>query len=187
MTPAFGLALLAATSTAAEAALVARVLAGAGPLPPLAAVQEAAVAALALTPFDEVEGWARRARLGALLPRLDVRVGTDVALDVRSTPSGSGWTTSGLGRGLDLAASWSLSELAFSDRELRAHRERVARAAIERLARERATRLYFRRLEILLEAAREPTVELLVEGAQLDGLLRAVTAGRLERPAEVKR
>ena len=61
-----------------------------------------------------------------------------------------------------------------------AHSEaRLARAAAVRLARERVTQLYFQRVEVLVRMRLEPNLELVLEAARLDGLLDALTGGRL--------
>jgi hypothetical protein len=69
---------------------------------------------------------------------------------------------------------------------LKASRERLARSAAIRLARERATRIYFQRVANLLEVRARPNAAALLEAARLDGLLQAVTGGRLVGPREKK-
>lgn len=178
--------LLAATSTSALEQELALIIEGRGGLPSLAEVQTAAVEALALTDGPEVEGWSSRARLRGLAPTLEARLGTTTDLDVRGEVDGEGWTRVGRGLGLDVSTRFNLGDLVFSDQELRASRERLARSAAIRLARERATRIYFQRVANLLELRARPTAEALFEAARLDGLLRAVTGGRLHHPREKK-
>ena len=173
-----GLALVASPS--AEEAILAEVIAGRDVLPSLAAVQEAAVAALELPSTAEIEGWATRARLRGLVPRFDTRFGTDSALDVRDALGGTSWVRTGRGLGLDVWARWAFGDLVFADQELRAIRERLDRSAAVRLQRERATKIYFERVAVLFEQRRAPSLEVALEAARLDGLLRAVTGGLLE-------
>jgi hypothetical protein len=179
--------LLTTSATVSDEVFLEETIDGRGALPSLAEVQAAAAEALHLTSADEVETWARRARQRAWLPRFEARFGSDADVAVRASEEGSDWARSGRGLGLDLGASWSLGDLVFSDQELRASRERLARSAAERLARERVTEVYFKRLAVLLEARREPSIELALEGARLDGLLRALTGGRLAADTRRKR
>lgn len=180
--------LFAATSSAAEQRLIDELVAGKGPLPSLAEVQRAAVDALALTPDSDASGWPSRARWRGLVPRVDLSAGTDDGLDVRSSASTptDPVTTQGHKLGLDLKARWELGELVFSDMELRANREALARAAAAQLAREHVTKLYFERLEIWLKQRTDGTPALALAAARLDGLIRAATAGRLDRPRKEK-
>jgi hypothetical protein len=178
--------LAAATSTNTLEQELALIVAGRGGLPSLAQVQEAAVAALALTDAEEVEAWSSRARLRGLAPTVDARFGTTTDLDVRGEVDGEGWTRVGRGLGLDVSTRFNLGDLVFSDQELRASRERLARSAAIRLARERATRIYFQRVANLLEVRARPNAAALLEAARLDGLLQAVTGGRLVGPREKK-
>jgi multidrug efflux pump subunit AcrA (membrane-fusion protein) len=112
--------LAAATSTNTLEQELALIVAGRGGLPSLAQVQEAAVAALALTDAEEVEAWSSRARLRGLAPTVDARFGTTTDLDVRGEVDGEGWTRVGRGLGLDVSTRFNLGDLVFSDQELRA-------------------------------------------------------------------
>lgn len=179
--------LTAATSTSTLEQELMLIVQGRGELPALVEVQEAAVQALELTEGEEVEAWSSRARLRGLAPTLDARFGTTTDLDVRGEVDGAGWTRVGRGLGLDVSTRFNLGDLIFSDQELRASRERLARSAAIRLARERATRIYFQRVANLLELRARPNAEALFDAARLDGLLRAVTGGRLFGSGEKKR
>jgi hypothetical protein len=175
--------LLIGTTTAA----IGEIVAGRDHLPSLSAVQEAAVRALELTPPDAVEGWDARARWRGLVPRLEARFGTTADQSVRDGAIGNAWQTSeGQNLGVDIAAKWNLGELVFNDLELRANRERIARAARIALVRERATAIYFDRVRVLLDQRMEPTDELALEAARLDGMLRAITGGLLDRTANAR-
>lgn len=178
-----GLLVLAAappqeTSTTTWARWIDEAVAGRDVLPSLASVQADAEAALRLPDEEEVAGWAGRARWGALLPRLDVRFGSQRDLLVRDTFDGVDWARSGQGFGVDVSARWGLGALAFSGKEPTLHRERLRRAAARRLARARVTDLYFERIGVLLALRRDPTPELVLEAAELDGQLAALTGGR---------
>lgn len=178
MTPV--LLLLAATSTTALDRMIQQALAGEAGLPSLVAVQDAAVQALELTPSDEAESWARRSRWRGLVPRLDARFGTDTDHNFKDSGH-STWSTSEKQKlGVDVGARFELGELVFNDMELRANRERIARAARIALVRDRATKIYFERLKVWLLLKEEPTAELMVRAAELDGMLRAITGGLLD-------
>lgn len=182
------LALLAAatvTSTTVEV-WIEDAIAGRADLPSLSAVQAAAEDALVLGSDDEVAGWSSRLRWRGAVPKVDVRFGTDTDLSVRDALAGSAssWTNTGQGLGLDVVVKFGLGDLVFADLELRANRERVARAAAIRLARERVTELYFRRLDAWIAYRLDPSHELALEAARLDGLMRALTGGRLDSSSE---
>lgn len=170
-------AALLLTVTATSSGWVQEIVEGQGPLPPLEQVQRMAVQAL----DAGGAGWARRARLRGLVPRLDVAVGTDADLDVRDsvTTSRSRTTTEGRAFGFEISARWDFGDLVFSDLELRANREALARSAARRLVRDRVTQLYFQRLELLLEPA---SIARDVKAARLDGLIRAYTSDGSEEP-----
>jgi hypothetical protein len=158
------------------------IVAGRDRLPSLRAVQEASVRALELTPSEDVEGWDARARWRGLVPRLEARFGTTADQSIRDGATGTSWQTSeGQNLGVDVAAKWNLGELVFNDLELRANRERIARAARVALMRERATAIYFERVRVLIAAQSAPTEELAIEAARLDGMLRAITGGALDQ------
>lgn len=179
MTPAL-LIILAGTSTATVDRLIQRAVAGEEGFPSLAEAQEAAVRALELTPSDEVEDWAFRSRWRGLVPRLDARLGTDTDHSFKDGGT-SVWTTSEAQKlGVDVGARFELGELVFNDMELRANRERIARAARIALVRDRVTKVYFERLRVWLLLREEPTVDLVVRAAELDGMLRAITGGLLD-------
>ena len=173
------LLLIASTQQQLQAELD-RIIAGQDVLPSLAAVQAAAEEALCVASEEEASSWASRARWQGVLPQLQARFGTDRDLDVRDDGSSALRLTEAQGLGLQLSARFDLANLIFSDRELRASRERLARAAAVRLARERATKIYFDRVKVLLQLRAQPTPALLLEAARLDGLLRALTGGLLE-------
>ncbi len=180
--------LLLATATTTVDRWVDDVVAGKGGLPSLRAVQEAAVSALELTPSDDAAGWDSRARWRGLVPRLEARFGTAADQSIRDGVTGTAWATSqGQNLGLDVAAKWELGELVFNDLELRANRERIARAARVALARERATTIYFERVRNLIALRTRPTEALVIEAARLDGMLAAVTGGLLRSGEEKRR
>ena len=157
-------------------------------LPSLAAVQEAAAAAIGAPGPDEVAGWGRRARLRGLVPRFDVVVGTDNDLDVRDSFSDlrSRTTTEGRAFELRFSARWALGDVVFNDAELRANREAVAQWAARRLVLERVTRIYFERVQVLLRSRDQPSPELALRAARLDGLLRALTGGHALVPSQTR-
>lgn len=176
-----GLLLLATATTAVERSIEDIVM-GRDRLPSLQRVQEAAVAALELTPGEDVAAWESRARWRGLLPRLEARFGTGADQSIRDGVTGTTWSTSEKQNlGVDVAAKWNLGELVFNDLELRANRERIARAARIALVRERVTAIYFDRVRVLIAIRTEPTEELVLQAAELDGLLRALTGGLLEK------
>lgn len=172
-------ALPAETATTTLQRWVDDAVAGRTELPALAEVQAAAEASLRLGDDDTVASWDANANLRALLPRLDVRFGTQRDVLVRDTLEGLDWARTGQGLGVDVAARWALGDLLLSDAELGIHKARLARAAAVRLARERVTQLYFQRVEVLVRMRLEPNLELVLEAARLDGLLDALTGGRL--------
>jgi hypothetical protein len=173
--------LLLATTTTAVERWIDDVVAGRDRLPSLHAVQDAATRALELTPSDSAAGWDARARWRGLVPRVEARFGTAADQSIRDGVTGTTWSISeGQNLGVDVAAKWDLGELVFNDLELRASRERIARAARIALVRERATSIYFERIRVLMSLKTEPTEELLLQAAQLDAMLRAITGGLLE-------
>lgn len=179
MTPWAVLVVLAApASTGDLPAWVDAVIEGRDVLPSLASVQADAEAAMRLPATEEVDSWVSRARWGALLPRLDVRFGSQRDLLVRDTLDGVDWARSGQGFGIDVAARWGLGGLAFGTQEPVLHRERLRRAASVRLVRAEATELYFERLQVLLQLRDGPRPELVLRAAALDGQLSAITGGR---------
>lgn len=157
--------------------VVARIVAGEGPLLALSETQRAAVEALFLEPEARARGWSPRARTRGWLPRVDMRVGTDTDLDIRDVGGVDERWTEGRGFGADLGLRWSLGDVVFADVELRVNRERLARASARRLALERVTKLYFQRLEVELALRGAPAPKLVLEAARLDGLLDALTDG----------
>jgi hypothetical protein len=178
------LALAARSATVADAAVIDALVAGCGELPSLEAVQNAAVETLAISDEETARGWAARARWRGLAPQVDVAVGSDADVDVRDSWEGALQRTTSSGRklGIEVGARWALGELIFSDAELRANREMLARSATVQLARERATKLFFERIEVYLLSRERPSRELSLALARLDGLLRAITGGRLLIP-----
>lgn len=182
MIVAFAGLLVADPSSAAVEQWIRNAVAGRDALPALATVQAAAVAALGLTDDAAASSWALRARWRALLPRLDVRFGTSQSVDVRDGADvADDWTKDGRGLGADVGARWAIGDLVFSDLEMRINRERIARAAAVRLARERVTQVWFQRLEVLIRQRTSQDADLALEAARLDGLLDALTAGRLRK------
>jgi hypothetical protein len=183
MAPVIVLAVLASTSTLSAERFIANAIAGRGALPSLEDVQRAAIDALGVVDDADARAWPSRARWRGLVPRFDAEVGSNEGLDVRDTAYGASGaiTTAGYKLLVDLRARWELGELVFNDMELRANRETLARAAAIHLALERVTKLYFERLEILLKQRDDTSPALALSAARLDGLIRAATAGRLDR------
>ncbi|MEQ8275730.1 MAG: hypothetical protein RMA76_34315 [Deltaproteobacteria bacterium] len=169
------------TSTTVES-WIEDAVAGNTALPSLAAVQSAAEDTLVLGDDAEIEEWTSRLRWRGAVPKVDIRFGTDTDLSVRDALAGSAssWTNTGRGLGLDVVVKFGLGDLVFADLELRANRERIARSAAIRLVRERITELYFRRLDVWIAYRLEPSHELRLDAARLDGLIRALTGGRLD-------
>ncbi|MCC7381796.1 MAG: hypothetical protein IT384_08200 [Deltaproteobacteria bacterium] len=173
-----------ATASISEA-WVENVIRGEDVLPSLADAQRCAEESLGVPAVDDARGWAGRARWRGVVPSLDVSVGTDSDLDVRDSFSQqvARVTTAGQAFGFRIGARWELGEVIFHDAELRANREALARAAAVALVRERVTELYFERLEVLAAQRVRGELGLELKAARLDGLLRALTDGRLVWPA----
>ncbi|MBI4818237.1 MAG: hypothetical protein HY791_18380 [Deltaproteobacteria bacterium] len=198
----FPLLLIGFSDPAETEGFVRRVVAGHDVLPSLLAVQEAAENRLGVEDEDDARSAGSRARTRGWIPRVDVAVGTDAGLDIRDSLTGATnriATTDKRGFGVEVGLRFELGELLFSDSELRASRTSLARAASVRLVRERATELYFKRVEVLLEQKRlkercargdstdEPRLlELAIEAARLDGRLRALTGPIRPRPQQTK-
>lgn len=168
---------------------VERVVRGEDALPSLADAQRLAEESLGVPAAEDARGWAGRARWSGVVPALDVSVGTDSDLDVRDSFSQqvARVTTAGRAFGFRVGARWDLGEVIFHDAELRANREALARAAAAALVRERVTELYFERLEVLAAQRVRNELALDLKAARLDGLLRAMTDGRLVWPASAVR
>jgi hypothetical protein len=171
------------TSSVSVERFLDQTIAGRGALPSLADVQRAAVETLGVTSDSDARSWASRARWKGVVPRVDALVGNTDTIGIRDSWSRvvAHATTEGQRLGVDVRARWELGELVFNDLELRANRETLSRAAAIQLARDRATRIYFDRVEVLLQQRQEPTPALALTAARLDGLLRAVTGGKLDR------
>lgn len=178
-----GALLWTVTSTQAFASLLEDIVEGRDELPSLSDVQKAAVETLAIPSTEERASWAVRARLRGLVPEVETGLGSDADRDIRDSISGTPSRTTIEGRafGAHLRARWGLGDLVFNDAELRASRESLALSAAIHLARDRATKIYFDRVEVLIQHRREPSLELAMRAARLDGMLHAVTGGRLER------
>ncbi len=162
--------------------LIAAIVAGRGRLPPLALVQDGAERALRLEPEGRAEDWSDRARDRGWVPQVDLRVGTDSALDVREPGRLSEVYQDRRRFDARVGLRWGLGDVVFSDVELRVNRERLARSAAVRLARERATKIYFERLKVeLLLLGEDPDPSLHLEAARLDGLLLALTGDHSDR------
>jgi hypothetical protein len=177
------LVLTTGTSTIPDHRFIEQVITGRGELPSLRDVQSAAVEALGVVSDENAASWPSRARWRGLVPRVEAQAGSYDGLDIRDALYGAtAYTTTDLHKlMLDLRARWELGELVFNDMELRANRETLARSAAIHLARERATKIYFERLEVLLKQRHEESASLALAAARLDGLLRAVTGGLLDR------
>lgn len=183
---AFVLALASSTLTATAAMdrELDRLIEGRGELPSLREVQAAAQAELGLSEDEDAASWGRRARLRGVVPRVDAAFGSDADLDIRaSATSPAQTTTEGRQLGFDVAVRFELGNLLFSELELRANREAIARAAAIQLARDRATELYFERLSVELELREAPSAALLLSARRLDGLIDVMTGGRVSRRA----
>jgi hypothetical protein len=156
-----------------------RIVRGRAGIPPLQETQERAVLAMGVDEDGLDPGWAGRSRLRGLLPRVEARMGSNQDQDVRieDLDISSRRTNEGQALALDLGVRFELGDLIFSDQELRANRELLARGAAVRVAKERVTKFYFARLRVLLLLRAGPTQALLLEAARLDGLLNALTGG----------
>lgn len=180
---AFLIAATPVSSSSVAEQLIDALVAGQAELPSLREVQEGAVEALGLASLEEAESWPSRARWRGVVPRVAASVGSDTDLDIRGSWTSPDHLTTTRGRqlGFDVAVRFELGELVFSDQELRASREAIARAAAVQLARDRATQIYFERLELALSMRDAPSPSLVLAVARLDGMLDAITGGRLSR------
>lgn len=151
-----------------------RMIQGTPTWPSLARTRTAAIQTLALPPSSEVDSWAQRARDRSWLPRVDVRLGTRGDQDVRSLGTASESWTEGRDFGVDVSLRWGLAGLVFSEVEVRAHRERRARAVLLRRVVEEVTKVYLRRVEVELAPSTPDRVR---EGVRLDVVLDALTGG----------
>ncbi|MEZ4426226.1 MAG: hypothetical protein R3A51_00890 [Nannocystaceae bacterium] len=159
--------------------------------PTIAEVQDAALARL--VPFSRRQSrrWIRRSRAAAVLPSLRAEFDVDSdqgwKLDQEAGAADELSQDLGAGRSLRLQATWELDRLIFNADELRA-----ARAAVD-LERERervlleVTRLYFERLQLLLETEAAPasdpaSLARALRLAEVEALLTAMTG--LEFPRE---
>lgn len=153
--------------------------------PPIEEVQAAAARRAAAT-AEEAESWRRRARLAPWLPRLiasakrDDRTQRVVGLTATSEVD---YLRLSPGQEVGVRLEWSLDRLVFAEAELRGT-EAAAQAARRRLdAAERATKLYFRRRELLVglwlsppaDAQQRALSEIALE--QVTAELDAVTGG----------
>jgi hypothetical protein len=158
--------------------------------PPVEEVQRAAALRAAAPPADAAS-WRGRARWAAWLPRLTTwyRHGESAARTLGLTSSAAvDYVRLAPTDEVGVRATWDLQAIAFSEGELRAA-EAAARAARQRAeAAERATRLYFRRRELVaalwLSPPAEPSAraaaELAVDEvtAELDFLTGGLFGGR---------
>lgn len=158
--------------------------------PPVEEVQRAAALRAAAPPSDAAS-WRSRARWAAWLPRLTTwyRHGESSARTLGLTSSSAvDYVRLAPTDEVGLRATWDLQAVAFSEGELRAA-EASARAARQRAeAAERATRLYFRRRELVAalwlsppaEPAARAAAELAVDQvtAELDFLTGGLFGGR---------
>ncbi|MBK8013243.1 MAG: hypothetical protein IPK13_18045 [Deltaproteobacteria bacterium] len=158
-------------------------VAGRGAVLSLAEVQERSLDFIPVATAEEATHWASRARLAGLLPHLEARFGSDVALDFRDVRDDSVRFTRTQGRtlGFDVRVRFDLDGLVFHDAELRASRERLVWADEVRSVRERATRLYFDLLEALVERHRAPSREAHQTVARTAGILRALIGASVFR------
>jgi hypothetical protein len=174
----------AQTSTGTEV-LIARLVRGQEDLPALTDVQTWATNALGLPSRDDATGWATRARLRGLVPRVAGRIGSDANVYVRdSLGDWAPTTTDRRALAMRIEARFDLGDLVFADLELRANREAIARAAAERLVLEEVTRLYFERVELYLASLCHPTAQASLRAAEVDGLLTGYTGGRFRARAD---
>jgi hypothetical protein len=167
--------------------LLARLAAGD---PPVDEVQRAAAQRAAPSP-EEAAGWKGRARWAAWLPRLSTWYRHD-----ENSSRTLGLTSSSAVDYVRLAPadevgvrlSWNLAEVVHSDAEVRTAEAAARAARLRAEAAERATRLYFRRRELLaalwLDPPAEPraraAAELAVDEAtaELDFLTGGLFGGR---------
>ncbi|MFO0726930.1 MAG: hypothetical protein U1E65_24315 [Myxococcota bacterium] len=152
------------------------IILGEGEMLSLARVQEAAAAHASLYTDEEARAWPLRSRLRGLLPNLEASVGTDADVALRDG-STSFITSEGRGFLARVSGRWSLGELLFSDAEMRAHRESAHRRAAIDVAVDRATELYFDRLEVLILGCSLEAPSLALRARRLDGAIAALTGG----------
>jgi hypothetical protein len=120
--------------------------------PPIAAVQ-AAAARVAGRAVPEAEGFARRARLAALLPRLTAEYRRDERSQRIVGLQGSGevdYLRLAPGRAIALRATWDLGELVAARGEISGANAAAERARRQAEAVKRATVLYYERREARL-------------------------------------
>ena len=166
-------------STGGLTSWVEREVAGQGRLPALADVLGEAETELDLAWPDRIEGWRRAARWRAWIPAIDARLGTDRTLDVRDATTTQSVRT-GEGFGVQVRVRWALADAVFNDSVLRVEKMLRDRASDRWRARDRLVKLYFERLELELRFQGDVSPTLLLRIAQIDGLLRAATGGRVK-------
>lgn len=145
--------------------------------PRVEAVQRAAEARAAPS-RAETSGWARRARLAALMPRVSSSVRHDVrSYHVFGYTSGEevDYVRSTPGDAVALSLDFDLSGLVFNGRELEAAAAAERAEAARRAAAERATKLYFERLRLRVALVAGPPADASAR-LQLAMALEAVTA-----------
>lgn len=166
--------------------------------PPVDEVQRAAALRAAPSPGDAAS-WASRARWASWLPRLTTSFRHDErsqhTLGLTSTAEVD-YVRLAPGNEVRLQLSWNLSDVAFSDAEVRTAEAAARAARLRAEAAERATRLYFKRRSLLatlwLSPPEDPAARLAAElaldevTAELDfltgGLFARERAGAGVRP-----
>ena len=166
------------TSTASFEAWISAEVLGRGHLPALGTLLATADVELALDAGASADEWQADVRHRAWIPSFEARFGTDRSLDVRDATTTS-WVRTGQGLGLQIRLRWSLADALFNDSVLRVDKALRDRRSARWKARDRLVDLYFDRLELEIQLLEQPTPETTLRAARIDGLLQAVSGGRL--------
>ncbi len=169
---------LASLTSADVGAWLDREVAGGGYLPSFDEVLAAVEAELDLVSRDPEDGWRQSVRNRAWIPDLDARVGTDRSIDVRDATTTS-WVRTGQGFGVQVRLRWSFADALFNDSVLKVDKSLRDRGSSRWQARDRVVKLYFDRIEVEMRHLAKPSPATAVAAARGDGLLRAVTGGRI--------
>jgi len=163
---------LLATASSSGAVSLEALITGKSDFPALTDVQAAAANRV---PDARKLSWAKRARISALLPSVDVSFGTDSDQGVRSSSrTGTSFSVEGREYGLKIRARWHLSEIVFDHAELRAYRDELASESARRLRADEVTQLYFNRVELFFLPL---TPHRKIKAVRLEGRMHNLTGG----------